>query len=806
MADPSQSSEAGTSQGKEAIGLWRLPESDSDPLLETLQVIPFNLNHVQEIYALVGPPPPQQYIPTIPVFKILPAASFQQIYVQTFPPPPPTTNPAPYVNPDSEARANFEIQLFYGQWPKPPTYVFPDRDQCRMAATDMDMKWRRDGTTAMGPPPSVSAHKLIQQSHDHPNTDLNLITAAYLSMTGDNFNVPHWVEHSGPDSHNAIYKQRTLLGNTVLHIAASFGNNRLVEKVAHESPYLFNVVNSNYDTALHVAAREGHESTIRSLLNSYLDIVRRQTNSYPQCFKVIAERMLMLGLILFRNHQGNTFFHEAFMVNSHNGVTVFQAFEASLVAKDAGLNEILFFLAMFLSNKEGKLLFYLAIQAGSQHVVKQLLDYCDRLELHPYGNSPLLPAIFNRDKDILRMIVNKKPNWIHLTDEERKFPPLHYAASTGFLEGVSYLINKCASCTMERDKDGFFPIHLASREGHVEVVHELLKWCPDPAEMLDQNNAQNFLHMAAQNGKYKVVRYILQHPKLGKMLNQKDKNGDTPLHLATTNWHPKIVHAFTWDKRVNLALLNKNRQTALDIADRLTWTALESAGTPRTSSVAGLGPAKEALNIKQYKDTLALKSADTPQSSSAVGPGPAKEAPNLEQYKDRVDTLIVVSTLIVTASFAAGFTMPGDVEEGTAVNINRYMFHLFVFSITISLYGSIGTTIILIWARLGDLHLTYYAMKYAMPLLGITLGTLSLAFLGGVYLVVSKVSLLGSAFLVTGVVLIVMVMLTYSLLWLPSISTSPIIRYISYYPFLVLANMVEADDTTPNQKPKPPRL
>ncbi|KAF7823005.1 protein ACCELERATED CELL DEATH 6-like [Senna tora] len=146
---------------------------------------------------------------------------------------------------------------------------------------------------------------------------------------------------------------------------------------------------------------------------------------------------------------------------------------------------------------------------------------------------------------------------------------------------------------------------------------------------------------------------------------------------------------------------------------------------------------------------------------------PAKETPKMEQYKDRIDTLIVVSTLIITASFAAGFTIPGDVDQGTAVNLKRHMFHLFIFSLTFSLYGSIGTTIILIWARLGDLHLTYYAMNYAMPLLGM--------------------------------VLAFMILLLYFLLWLPSTSTSSFVRYISYYPFLILASLIEED--TPQQKP-----
>ncbi|KAF7823002.1 protein ACCELERATED CELL DEATH 6-like [Senna tora] len=529
--------------------------------------------------------------------------------------------------PDSEEGTTFECQL---------GYQISSEVLLLSATNDLEMKlkWRSKGKRRiMGPPPLAFGHKLEEKQHN-PKRNLNLIRAAYLPMNGPNFNVPEWVGQSFPDPQNAIYKQRTPLGNTVLHIAARYGNHGIVEKVAQHAPHLFNAINSNNDTALHVAARAGQGNIIQSLLNSYLCAVRHHTNHFDERFKSLAQRMLMLGLILFPNAQKNTFLHEAFMVNSHNGVTILQAFEASSIGNDVEFKEIAYFLVIFATNKEGKSLFNLALEVGCKQVVNQLLDYCHLFELQPQGNSPLLPPIINRDKEMLEIILSKNPNWLHLTDEKGMFRPLHYAASMGYLEVVSYLINKCASCTMEKDKDGFFPIHLASREGHVEVVQELLKWCPDPTEMVESNNDRNFLHIAAENGKYK----------------------------------------------------------------RLTWSALESAGTPRNS-----------MNI-----------------------GPAKEAPKMEQYKDRVDTLIVVSTLIITASFAAGFTIPGDVDEqGKAVNLKRHMFHLFIFSLTFSLYGSISTTIILIWTRLGDLHLTYYALKYAMPLLGIPSGGEAAASLSG---------------------------------------------------------------------------
>ncbi|KAI9079421.1 hypothetical protein K1719_038610 [Acacia pycnantha] len=610
-------------------------------------------------------------------------------------------------------------------------------------------------------------HKLMEQEHE-PNKDFELLKDAYHSM---NANVVCGPNTSFIVVDNAIFEQRTLSGNTVLHLAANYGNDVMVEKVARHAPQLFTVVNDNYDTALHVAAKTGHGATIKLLLNKFLLFVRRKTNGHRhQC---ILELMLMISLTLFRNKQGNTFLHEAFMTNSHIGAVIFETFKAPFIVGDtnnfdeARYKKVVHDLATFEVNVEGKSLLYLTIEANCEQGVHQLMDSCKDGDLKPKGKSPLLAALINNNLGMLITILRKKPGWIHLRDDQG-WLPLHHAVLLGNLQGVLYLVEECPSCTMERDNDGSLPIHLACNEGHVKIVQELLKWCLDPADMVNERG-QNLLHIACTYRNYELVRYLLEDPKLEMMINQKDIDGNTPLHLATISWHPKIVHALTWDKRVDLSVLNHDNLTALDIAERLTWNALVSAGKPRSS-------------VRFHP-----KKVETDSTSSDID----KQTHSTEQYKDRIDTLIVVSTLIITTSFAVGFTFPGDAEQGIPILLNRPMFHLFILSLTISVFGAISSTIILMWARLGDLHLAVFALSCAMPLLGLSLTSLSLAFLAGMYLIVCKLSWLATTFLVIGVVLILVVEFLYLLLWLPSTSSLTFFRYISYYPFLFFANIAE---------------
>ena len=85
------------------------------------------------------------------------------------------------------------------------------------------------------------------------------------------------------------------------------------------------------------------------------------------------------------------------------------------------------------------------------------------------------------------------------------------------------------------------------------------------SELLN-GKGQNILHVAAQSGKAKVVAYLLKRNDLKLLINEKDKKGNTPLHLASKKRHPKVVSNLTWDKRVSLNLLNNEGKTAFDIA------------------------------------------------------------------------------------------------------------------------------------------------------------------------------------------------------------------------------------------------
>ncbi|CAK8538491.1 unnamed protein product [Lathyrus sativus] len=415
-----------------------------------------------------------------------------------------------------------------------------------------------------------------------------------------------------------------------------------------------------------------------------------------------------------------------------------------------------------------------------------------------------------RNQEMMRIILQKMPDWIHSMDKHERLP-IHYATSIGYLEGVDLLLRICKCCTNRKDKYGYFPIHLASYGGHVNVVKKLLEieYCPDPTEMLDTSYERNIFHIAAKMGNHEVIRYILQSDQIGEldknyMINQKDIEGNTPLHLAAKSCHPKTVFYLTWDERVDFGLVNQKNQTALEVVNEI--SQLSSSSTRQQLTLTALNSAGAKPNFERQNDSSSSKSEQIDESDSKSNVSGSKSKESNEnvyntadnffltgsdtQYKDRVETLILVSTLIITASVAACFAVPGE-ADGRAHNLYHVMFQFFIFFITISLFSSISATIILFWATLGLTKLVTFSLKIVMPLLGIALTSLTLAFMAGLYTVISELRWLANLFLVMTVIFVVLVILLYTVLFLPSASTRKSMRYISYYPFLFLAWLAE---------------
>ncbi|XP_048137961.1 protein ACCELERATED CELL DEATH 6-like [Rhodamnia argentea] len=377
---------------------------------------------------------------------------------------------------------------------------------------------------------------------------------------------------------------------------------------------------------------------------------------------------------------------------------------------------------------------------------------------------------------ILREIIDGLPKLLHVRGEDGG-TPLHSAASVRKLTrmgrwssaasvgAVELLLRRCRYLALQADKYGSYPIHVAGEVCEVDIIRRIVRMWPDLAEIKNKKG-QNILHVAAKGGNNDAVQFTLEecgdHVVVEKLVNSKDADGNTPLHLASMHNHCQVMLYLTRGIRSDLTLLNNDKLTALDVA-------MKSASFS-TKYPALLGRA-------------ILITTGVPQSG---GRDVRSLRENAEWMKDQVDTRLLVATLVATVTFAAGFTLPGgynasdDPRPGTATMLHHRVFQVFVISNMLAMYSSILAVVVLLWGHMSDFYIAEQAYLTAGPLLLIALTGMSVAFLAGVTIAVSKLTWLALLLLSMAVFFLATLVMVLGALIFPFSKTAMYIASLYY--------------------------
>lgn len=117
--------------------------------------------------------------------------------------------------------------------------------------------------------------------------------------------------------------------------------------------------------------------------------------------------------------------------------------------------------------------------------------------------------------------------------------------------------NEIVNCT---NSDGFTPLHLASSEGHANMIDVLIKF----GAQVDArtNNFRTPLHIACLRGNLNVIQTLVAN---GADINAKDIESNTPCHFVSEYGH-RLCLKFLLERNPYLFANNNEDKSAIDVA------------------------------------------------------------------------------------------------------------------------------------------------------------------------------------------------------------------------------------------------
>lgn len=146
-------------------------------------------------------------------------------------------------------------------------------------------------------------------------------------------------------SFHHILSRLSLVGSTLLHVAAKHGREEVVSFIAATEPYLILSKSFDGETALHLAARSGKASMVEALVRVHQGLLPDQDEN---------------NLLRSKNKRGNTALHEA-MLKGWNTIAEF------LIQNDPEVS--------YYQNRDEESALYLAARDGLKDCVSLILRF-----------------------------------------------------------------------------------------------------------------------------------------------------------------------------------------------------------------------------------------------------------------------------------------------------------------------------------------------------------------------------------------------------------------------------------------------
>ncbi|XP_078158901.1 protein ACCELERATED CELL DEATH 6-like [Carex rostrata] len=491
------------------------------------------------------------------------------------------------------------------------------------------------------------------------------------------------------------------MGNTILHILISDNRTNLVPEILMKDISLLKALNARNETPFHHAARSACDFSIIGIMVTHA--------------KSIFGEAGMKEILRQKNCLGETALHEAARQGHESFVRVLMNADWEL----AGLVNDDFASPLYLATAMGSLCkvqtmmqklsrreitreFYLgpkkqtALHAAvlkDSELTKELLKLNSGQlgkEADETGRTPLHFIASTGNHTMAKLLLDKDPSLAYIQDSEGSFP-VHTAARMGHVKIMVLLSQVCLDSGDLLDGNGRNFLHIAIEANESDVI---LKWLED---------SKNNLPISHWN---KIFT---------RMLNTMDNKGNTPLHLAAKHGRFLMLSRLNRNaSQLKRTLQNKEGLTALDIS---MIQLRKSAGKSKSRDIFEefYNQKRDGLTTGWFQ----YYTEDKMSKSESIGimelakkiikgtiqdPIWTMDTTGAKKSSDSViakaQLVGLGSVLITTVSFAAAFTLPGGTNgnTGTPILERKYPLKAFALANYSAFFLSFLSTMLLIYS------------------------------------------------------------------------------------------------------------
>ncbi|KAL6875777.1 hypothetical protein ACP4OV_013290 [Aristida adscensionis] len=502
--------------------------------------------------------------------------------------------------------------------------------------------------------------------------------------------------------------------STLLHIAAGQGHRELIAELCLRDGGLLSSVNSALDTPLHRAARAGHADAVDAIVVRLLALD-----------SVEAAGALRGGVLGCKNAAGDTALHVAAR-HGHGAAVealVMAAPELAAEANGAGVSPL-----------------YLAVVSGSVRAVAAIVAGCrDASAAGPNSQNALHAAVL-QSFEMVSLLLRWRPTLAADLDSN-KSSPLHFAASDGDCSIIQEILNYAPPSIVHlRDSEGLSTLHVAALMGNGSAVRLLVNLHPASADIRD-NHGRSFLHTAAMRGHSSIISDVIKNRMLHHLLNEQDKEGNTPLHMAVCEGEYRVVSKLLCSRKVQPHIMNNAGLTPSDLVEN----------------------SRGFYSMVRLVVKLFIYGAQfRPQRQDHVKKWAGQDIMKWRETTSK--NLAIVSTLVATIAFSAAFNVPGSYGSDGKANLNGHrLYNAFLLLDTIAVTTAVMATILLIYGRSASRsHRSWFGFITSMHLLWLSLLSMMLGFFTAIAAVTSDGQPMRTAFsrLIYGGLYILMMLLT----------------------------------------------